>query len=173
MEVNRYRFDKIVAETKKMISPIRRGEEDGIYFEYLALLEMKMYDFHKRHGINGRQAKEILQLILFDIKSIVDEIDYNCTALEESCYRDCTEEIEQLFLPEKNPGLKDALIKETYKDDAYFEFARKNIVRIHESVEQWTKDFGSNGYFTFIGDYIGTEIESTKKYLVEDRYLRP
>lgn len=40
MNINRYQFDRIVSRTKQTIDPIRRGEEDGIYFEYLALIEI-------------------------------------------------------------------------------------------------------------------------------------
>lgn len=42
---------------------------------------------------------------------------------------------------------------------------------IHESVVQWTKDFGSEGYFKFISEFIDTEIRASKKYFVEDRFL--
>lgn len=173
MNVNRYQFDNIVSKTKKTLSPILRGEEDGIYFDYLALIEIRMYQFHLKYGINGRQAKEILQLILFDIKSITDQDEYDCTRWEEECYRPCVDVIEQLFLPEKNPLLK-SLLKEPYtENDDFFEFARKNIIRIHESVEQWTKDFGSDGYFNFIGNYIDSEIQTTNKLLIESKYLKP
>lgn len=172
MNVNRYDFDRIIPKTKQMISPIRRGEEDGIYFEYLALLEMKLHQFHLKYGINGRQAKEILKLSLFDIKSITEHKEYDCFKFEEDCYRECADLIGQFYLPEKNAELKDALRQPFVADDDFFEFARKNIIRIHESVEQWTKDFGPVGYFNFIGNFLASEIKSTKKFLVEDRYLK-
>ncbi len=56
-------------------------------------------------------------------------------------------------------------------NDDYFEFPRKIIIRIHESVDQWTKKFGSYGYFDFIGGYIGNEIQTSKLFLVEDCFL--
>lgn len=148
-----------------------RGEENGIYFEYLALLEIRMHQFHLKYGINGRQAKEILQLVLFDIKSITDQQEYDCTKWTEECYRICADTIEELFLPERNPDLRESLKKNVPENGEYFEFARKNIIRIHESVEQWTKGFGAKGYFNFISGFIGTEIQTSKKYLVEDRFL--
>jgi len=92
--------------------------------------------------------------------------------LEEECYRECADIIEQLFLPEKNPHLREALEDPFEEDDVFFEFARKNLIRIYESVEQWTKDFGSIGYFNFISGYIGSEIQTTEKFLVENRYLK-
>lgn len=172
MNVNKYDFDCIISKTKQMISPIQRGEEDGVYFEYLALLEMQLYRFHTKYGINGRQAKEILLLCLFDIKSITEHKKYDCSKFEEDCYRECADILGQFFLPEKNVALQDALNHPFVADDEFFEFARKNIIRIYESVEQWTKDFGSVGYFNFIGNYLGTEIKSTKKFLVENRYFK-
>lgn len=171
MNVNRYQFDSIVSKTKQTIHPILRGEENGEYFEYLALLEIRLHRFHQMYGINGRQAEEILQLILFDIKSISDHQKYDCTKWEEECYRACADTIEELFLPEKNPDLKEQLKGNVIENDDYFEFARKNIIRIHESVVQWTSDFGLEGYFKFISEFIDTEIRTSKKYLVEDRFL--
>lgn len=171
MNVNRCQFDGIVSKTKRTITPIMRGEENGIYFEYLALLEIRMYNLHLKHGLNGRQAKEILQLVLFDIKSITDQQEYDCSKWTEDCYRSCADSIEELFLPEKNPAIKRHLKENVEETDEYFEFARKNIIRIYESVEQWTKNFGAEGYFNFISEYIGTEIHSSKKYLIEDQFL--
>lgn len=172
MNVNRYQFDSIVPKTKQTITPIRRGEENGIYFEYLALLEICIYQFHLKYGINGRQAKEILQVVLFDIKSITEHQEYDCTKWMEECYRSCADTIEELFMPEKNSSLKKDLKEDVIENDDFFEFARKNIIRIYESVTQWTKDFGQKGYFNFISGYIGTEIQSSKKYLVEDNFLK-
>lgn len=171
MNINRYQFDRIVSRTKQTIDPIRRGEEDGIYFEYLALIEICMYQFHLKYGINGRQAKEILQIVLFDIKSVIDHQEYDCSKYMEECYRSCADTIEELFMPEKNSELKKALKEDVIEDDDFYEFARKVLIRIHESVTQWTKDFGSDGYFNFISGFIGTEITSTRKYLVEEEYL--
>lgn len=147
------------------------GEENGIYFEYLAMIELRMHDFHLEYNINGRQAAEILRLVLYDIKGIAEKEEYDCTKWEEECYRSCADSIESLFLPEKNSELEADLKKQTVLNDDYFELARKVIVRIHESVERWTKEMGPNGYFNFIGQYIGTEIKTFKKYLLEDRFL--
>lgn len=108
---------------------------------------------------------------MFDIRSIVENEEYDCTNWEEECYRSCADALESLFLPEKNPQLQDDLKKPIVLDDDYFEFPRKIIVRIHESVETWTKESGPYGYFQFIAPYIGSEICTSKKYLVEDRFL--
>jgi len=171
MKVNRYQFDSVVSKTKQGINPILRGEENGIYFEYLAMIELQMYDFHLEYNINGRQAAEILQLVLYDIKGIAENEEYDCTKWEEECYRSCADTIESLFMPEKNPELQADLKKPTVLNDDYFELSRKVIVRIYESVGLWTKKLGPDGYFSFIGQYVGTEIWTSKKYLVENRFL--
>ena len=114
----------------------------------------------------------LLTVVLFDIKSITDHQEYNCTKWMERCYRPCADTVEELFIPEKNPALKKALKEDVIENDAFFEFARKNVIRIHESITQWTKDFGPEGYFNFIRGYIGTEIQSSRKYLIEDHYLK-
>lgn len=171
MEINRYQFDSIASKTKRDITPIRHGEEDGIYFEYLALLETHMHQFHLEYGINGRQAQEILQLVLFDIKSITDGIDYVCTKWEEDCYRPCADTIEALCIPDKNPDLREHLEEDVCLDDDFFEFPRKNLIRVHESVGKWTKELGPDGYFNFIDRFMADEIRTSKHFLIEDRFL--
>lgn len=170
MSVNRYQFDSIVSKTKQNITPIRRGDEE-MYWEYLIQLETRLYQFHLKFGLNGRQAKEILQVVLFDIKSIIDHQEYDCTKWMEECYRFCADTIEELFIPEKNPDLKGSLREDVVENDDFFELARKSIIKIYESITLWTKDFGSEGYFNFISDYIKPEFQLSNQYIVEDKFL--
>ena len=57
-------------------------------------------------------------------------------------------------------------------DNKFYELAQKCLIRIHESVEFWTRKGGDNGYFNFIGEYIGTEILNERIPLVENEYFR-
>lgn len=122
-------------------------------------MKINKYQFD---SIVSKTKKEILQLILYDIKSISSQQEYDCSKWEEHDYRFCADIIEALFLPEEN----------TILDDDYFEYPRKNIIRIHESVDLWTKKSGSYGYFNFLCDYIGNEIQTSKQFLVEERFLK-
>lgn len=45
MNADRYQFDRIVTKTKKEIAPIKKGEENGIYLQYLALLEKNFFSY--------------------------------------------------------------------------------------------------------------------------------
>lgn len=171
MNVNRYQFDSITSKTKRDITPIRPGEENGLYLEYLALLEVHMYQFHLKYGINDRQAQEILQLVLFDIKSITDGIDYICTKWEEENYRTCADILEALFIPEKNPNLQANLREDVCLNDEFFELPRKSLIKIHESVGKWTKELGENGYFNFIGRFVRGGVPTSKNFIIEDRFL--
>ena len=137
----------------------------------LAMLEIHMHQFHLEYAINGRQAQEILQLVLFDIKSITDGADYVCTKWEEECYRTCADIIEADFIPDKNPDLQKHLKEDVCLDDDFFELPRKSLIRIHESVGKWTKELGPDGYFNFISRFMGGEIQTSKNFLIEDRFL--
>lgn len=173
MKVNRYQFDSIASNTKKTIEePIKQGEEDGFYYEYLQTLEIEFYQFHIKHGINDRQAMEIIQVILLDIKSSLNGEEYDYSKWEEPCYRSCADEIEMFFMPDKNPHLQKLLKGWVVPDEKFYELAQKCLIRIHESIEFWTKKGGDNGYFNFIGEFIGTEILADRILLVEEEYLR-
>lgn len=170
MNVNRYNFDSIVSKTQKEITPIRKGKEDE-YAGSLNLLERKILSIYKRYHINGRQTQEIIQVVLLDIKGILDHEDYDCSRWCEPCYRECADELEALFLPDLNQDLKKLIAVEVL-DSGYFELARKCLVKIHDSIGLWTKEYGADGYFNFIGRFVFEEHPITDQaYLVEDKYL--
>lgn len=171
MNINRYHFDSIVKKTKQLVSPILRGEEEGYYCDYLSLLEILMAAIYMKYDFNGRQLKEILQIVLFDIKSISEHVVYDCSDYEEEFYRDCINLIEKFFLPEKSPELMKRLKKPIKEDDEYFEFPRKLIIRIHESIDYWTKKFGPYGYIKFIERYLIAEAVVGEDFLVESKYF--
>lgn len=170
MNVNRYNFDSIVKKTKQAITPIPSGEEDAFYMPYLAAVEYRLYDYHLKQDIKGRHAQEILQLVLFDIKSAIGPEEYDCSKWIETYYLPCADAIEQLFLPEKNPNLKKSLRDDALENDRFFELARKVIVRIHESIGLWTKEHGPDGYFNFISGFIIKGV-SVDQYLIDDEYF--
>lgn len=54
----------------------------------------------------------------------------------------------------------------------FFELARKCIVRVYESIELWTKEFGTEGYFRYIENFMGSEPLTTKSFVVESKYMK-
>lgn len=173
MKINRYQFDSIALRTKKTIKePIQKGEEDGFYYEYLQTIEFEAYMLHQRYGINNRQMMEIIQMVLLDIKSVLSGEEYDYSKWEEPCYRSCADAIEKYFMVSRFPELREVLRKGVVQDEAFYELAQKCLIRIHESVEFWTKQGGDNGYFHFIEGFIGTGILEDKRLLIEDKYLR-
>jgi len=171
MNVNRYQFDTIIQKTKKSISCIQQGEED-FYFVYLNCLESTLLQLHKQYHINGRQTQEILQIVLFDIKSFLEKETYDCLKWYENCYCDCVEQIEALFFPEKNPTLKKYLENPENLDSSYFELPQKCIVRVYASIENWTKESGEYGYFNYISNFIMDNKSRKQSFLVESRFLK-
>lgn len=170
MNVNRYQFDNIVSKTKKSISPIQKNTEEKLYSDYLERIEGHLFHFYTHNGITGRQAKEILQVILFDIKSILDNETYDTSRWQEENYRRYANSIESLFIPEKNPELQELLLDSAKLNSDYFELAQKCIVRIYESIEYWTKEYGSEGYFSFLSDFMTDLLP--EGFVVEDRFLK-
>ncbi len=116
--------------------------------------------------------RSLLQLVLFDIKSITDREEHNCSRLEEECYRPSADVLEELFIPEKNSLFKNQLKESVIEDHDFFELARKCIVRVYESIELWTKEFGPEGYFRYIENFMGSEPLTTKSFVVESKYMK-
>ena len=146
-------FESVVGKLKSQIQPIYMGEE-FIYERDLKLLEIRLLELHNSYGINGRKTLEIIQLVLYDIKGILENEEYDCSKFEEENYRICADEIEKLFIPDKNPTLKKELGKDVKLYMEYFEITLAVLIRVYESISLHTRKDGLNGYYDFIKDYI-------------------
>lgn len=173
MNVNKYNFDKVVAKTKNKINPIYSGKEEP-YVDLLAMIEKRLYKFHCNYNFNGRQTQEIIKIILLNINAIILKDTWNSFDFEKENYSICVDEIEKLFLPNKNSALMKRFNKSYDLDEPYFELIRKLLIRIYESIEKWTKELGDNAYFDFIKNFIPNQINEKNlinEYIVENKYL--
>lgn len=72
------------------------------------------------------------------------------------------------FDPYTNEEIRDAIQKicDLNAPDevkAYFETPVKCLLRIEKSVELWTKNLGTNGYFSFIEESLGKHVKDDEK----------
>lgn len=170
MNVNRYQFDKIVQVMKNEIGSIRKGRESE-YEGELRILEQFLYESYPKYHVNGRQLSEIMKVVLWDIKSYMEHTEYDYSKWMEDLYREYADEIETLFLPDKNKRLEnilrispDSMSSEERKE--YLKLPAKCIIRVLESIEMWTKERGADGYYNFIEEFFGQ-----MKYIDENPVL--
>lgn len=164
-----YQFEKIYSQMEKEFGKIRKGEED-MYSILLLTLEGNALKIHRQFPLsNSRRLREAIALVLFDIKG-------RCTgeAVDTERFRnEDNEKLEEALLMAFDPytnaeimelfkqqGENDELTQNMLKD--YYKFPVMCLLRIKNSIDTWEKRFGSNGYFDFIENYMGSQIKGTE-----------
>ena len=160
IEINGYKFDKIVLKMQKKFGTITEREEDKFNYE-LCTLEIHILQQHMEKQLKDRQVIEALKLVLFKVEGYINDEKYEFEQLIDRESMELAEIIAKLFIPFEDKILEAELIKiydlcseaDLVK---LFELPVKCILKIVKSVERWSKWNGSNGYLIFINDQFGT-----------------
>ena len=169
-KVNRYKFDKKSSAMGKTFGTIKKGGE----YEYALLLfpmESNMLKINRLRQINnGRRALEAVRVSLFVVDGYINKVIYN---LDEYLTDDVSALVDGLLMsfdPFTNESIS-SIVSSTGAIDAdsgdslreYFEIPIKCLLRIEDSIEVWTKEFGANGYFTFLEKTLGHIVPNNEK----------
>lgn len=159
-----YQFERIYSQMEKEFGKIQKGYEDE-YAMLLFPLESNALKVHRAYpSSNSRRLREAIALVLFDIKS-----RYTKEAYDVANFRnEDNERLEKALLMAFDPFTNEE-IKEVIEDQAdetqlreYYKIPIMCLLRIKESIDIWEKRSGSDGYFLFIEDYMGSQINGDK-----------
>ena len=165
--MNPYQFEKIFSRMAKDFGKIAHGEEES-YFELLMPLEIALLRTHREYPrSNSQRLKEALALTLFDLRS-----RYTGETPDLSAFRnEDNERLENALLMVFDPFTSEPLRlsmeehPETGTDlstpdsvRAYFTPFIHCIIRLRESIDIQEKRMGSNGYFDFLEEAIGSQV---------------
>lgn len=158
-----YQFEKIYAEMEKEYGKIRKGEEEA-YSMLLFPMESNLLKIHRAYaGTNSRRLREAIGLVLFDIKSRVGGKEADTSRFRDADNERLEKALLMSFDPFTNEEIKEVLgqmdaehLHEYYKEPVMC------LLRIKDSVDTWEKRGGPNGYFDFIEQYMGAQINDDK-----------
>lgn len=71
-----YDMKRIISRASKEFGTIKRGYEDN-YNPQLNNLEHAIYNTYKRIAISDRELQSVIEMIIYDLKGLIDNIDYN------------------------------------------------------------------------------------------------
>ena len=167
--MNVYQFEKIFSHMAKEFGKIARGKEKR-YFEILMTMEVVLLKTHREHPrSNSQRLKEALGLVLYDIES-----HYTGETPDLSAFRnEDNARFEEALLMGFDPFTSEP-IRQSMKEhpdvkvdlstpDAvrkYFTPFILCIIRLRESIDIQEKRMGSNGYFDFMEETIGPQVET-------------
>lgn len=161
--MTQYQFERIYTNMGKEFGKIRRGQEDE-YYQILFSLEEAALLIHREFPTsNSRRMKEAILLVLFDIQS-----RYTGESPDVSAFRnEDNARLEKGLLMTFDPLTNDELRKMVEQDNDlndpkvlrnYYEVFIRCLLRIYESVQIQEKRMGSNGYFDFLEQVMGSHL---------------
>lgn len=164
--MQQYQFDRIYNEMEKEFGKIKSGDEEAHAMILLAI-EGNALKMHRKYpASNSRRFREAIALALFKIKGY-----YTASSYDTDKFRDVgNDRLEYALLmafdPFTNPEVRDVIESENKLDlndltqlHDYYKEPVMCLLRIKESIDTWEKRNGSDGYFNFIEEYMGHEIE--------------
>lgn len=174
-----YQFERIYSQMEKEFGKIRKGEEDNYTMLFMPL-EGNVLKVHREcPSSNSRRLREAIALALFDIKE-------RCMGEKADTGKFRNEDNEKLekallvaFDPYTNAEIMNFLKQETDTDELtykmlkdYYKLPVMCLLRIKDSIDIWEKRTGSDGYFGFIEDYMGSRIKGTEmQYIIMSQGL--
>lgn len=155
-----YQFEKIYSQMEKEFGKIKKGNEEE-YSMLLFPLESNVLKVHRAHpDSNSRRLREAIALALFDIKSHYTKENYDIGKFRNEDNEKLEKALLMAFDPFTNEEVKEVMgnqMDETQLRE-YYSIPVMCLLRIKDSVDTWEKRSGANGYFLFIEQYMGAEV---------------
>lgn len=157
VKVSSYDMKKIASRIKKEFGSIPHGNED-YYLEGLAVYENNILVVADRNGLNSRQIRTIVELWMYNLYGSLNKVNYDFSDVAEEAFIEIAKVLDYNSDPYKNEELIQNLVEEHPEVDfslyenqlRIFKMAFLLLGRIHDSIDFWEKEFGSNGYLTYL-----------------------
>ena len=167
-QLNRYKFDKISNMMAKEFGKIEEGKEDE-YNMIFAPMEGNLLKMHRENEKrNGRVAIEAIHVCLLLIDGYLTDTEYDLNGYRTPENEAFVTGLLMSFDPFTNDEVKAAASGYwdfTSPSDlrAYFQVPVICLLRLEKSIETWTKNMGTNGYFDFLEQTIGATVAGDLK----------
>ena len=167
-QLNRYKFEKISNMMTKEFGKIAKGEENA-YAMLFAPLEGILLKLHRENpDRNGRRAIEAIHVCLLLVDGYLTDTEYDLNGYRTPENEAFVTGLLMSFDPFTNDEVKAAASGYwdfTSPSDlrAYFQVPVICLLRLEKSIETWTKNMGTNGYFDFLEQTIGATVAGDLK----------
>lgn len=161
--MQRYQFERIYSVMEKEFGKIKKGEEEE-HSMLLFPMESNVLKIHRSHpDSNSRRLREAIGLVLYDIKSRITGEKADTNRFRDADNERLEKALLMSFDPFTNEAIREVLGRKEPQDlQEYYKEAVMCLLRIKESIDVWEKRGGPNGYFNFIEQYMGAQINDDK-----------
>lgn len=163
--MNQNQFEQITRKMERRFGKMRKGDE-GDHAMLMATLEGNALKINRKYpSSNSRRMREAICLVLYTVAGYLDEEQPDVSDFENEDNLRLKNALLTAFDPFTNPEVKESLeshlnldLKDPEALEKYFKEPVICLLRIKDSVDLWEKRNGSNGYFQFIENWIGSKI---------------
>ena len=158
-------FERIFQQMARDFGKMRKGSEDT-YAMVLFPIESNALKVHRRHpDSNSRRLREAIALALYGIKERCGS-----RAVDVGKFRNAANErLEHALLMAFDPYANEEVMKavgESFGEGEptprelqdYYKTPVMCLLRIKDSIDYWERRAGSNGYFKFLEESMGSKI---------------
>lgn len=145
---------------------IKTGQEEAHAMMLLPLEGNALRIYRKYPECNSRTLREAIALALFDIKERYTDEKFNLDSFRDDNNFRQEQALLMAFDPFTNEEVKEIILSQTTLDltnktilHEYYAEPIRCLLRIKDSIDTWEKRMGSNGYLSFIEQFMGTEIK--------------
>lgn len=157
---NSYYFDKISSNMAKEFGTIKRGREDDYNMLFMPMEGNILKLYREDEKRNGRHATEAIHICLLTIDGYLNNFEYDFSIVQTEENTPFVTGLLMSFDPFTNPAIH-SVVENSYDlkspEDlrVYFKEPVLCLLRIEKSIETWSKEMGSSGYFRFLEGQIG------------------
>ena len=102
---------------------------------------------------NDLELKMVIEMIIYDLKSFIDNIDYNYQNIQDKKLIRFSKTLQKWFNSYVNKDI--TLTEEGYNNlKDVFTLPIKCLLRIYDSIEFWHDRYGNNGYYRMLEEYV-------------------
>lgn len=160
-----YQFERIFSQMEKEFGKVKSGQEE-YHTMMLMPLETNALKIHRKYpSSNSRRLREAIALVLFDVKERCTGQIINTDPFRDDDNNRLEKALLMAFDPFTNEEIKEVIGSQTTIDlsehcqlHAYYVEPVSCLLRIKESIDKWIKQYGSDGYFDFLEQFMGSEI---------------
>lgn len=163
--MNQAQFEMIIRRMEQRYGRMHKGDEEA-HAMVLFAMEGNLLKTHRKHPeSNSRRLKEAICLTFHRVNGYLNGKQDDVTKFESTENLLLRDALLQAFDPFTREEIRDVMCGDGGLDlndrqalENYFEEPIRCIRRIYDSVEHWEKESGSNGYFVFIENWMGSKI---------------
>jgi len=147
-----YDMKRVIKRAEIEFGKIKKGTEK-LYEPQLNNLEHALYAVYKNNKISDRELQQCIAMIIYDLKSKIDNIDYDYSNIREERLIKFCHDLEMSFNPFINKEIK--LTSDAYNNlKEVFKRPIMALLRIYDSIDIWRELYGIDGYFRMLTEYV-------------------